>query len=296
MKNKFFNYITNIKFSLDTINKIVIVLLFLFAISSCSYRINNISSIKIQGSETMLRLLENLSEVYMSQNKNILIFVEGGGSNTGFESLNDGKVDLAMSSRNINANELIIMAEKYKKIGVSHLLAKDAYCVFINNNNPIDNLSKNEIKDIYTCKINNWSEFKTDKIFIGEIMQINRSPNTGTYINFQNTILDGDKFCENSITFTHNKEIIEKIKENTKSIGYGSIIFKNDVKAISIDGIQPNENNIENDTYPLIRYLELYSRDTPSPEIQKFIKWIQGKEGQKIVKQNNFIPIFKFSY
>lgn len=284
------------KYLLNNIIKVELVLLLFLNLNSCSNRISNVTSIKIKGSDTMQKLLENLSEVYMTQNTNIIIYVEGGGSNLGFEYLNEGRVDLAMSSRNINPKELITLADNYKKIGVSHLLAKDAYCVFVNNNNPINNLSKNELKDIYTCKINNWNVFKTDKTFIGEIMRINRSPNTGTYINFQNTILDGDKFCDNSLTFTNNKEIIEKIKDNPKSIGYGSIIYKNDVKAISIDDIQPNENNIENDTYPLIRYLELYSRDTPSPEIQKFIKWIQGKEGQKIVKQNNFIPIFKFSY
>jgi phosphate transport system substrate-binding protein len=108
--------------------------------------------------------------------------------------------------------------------------------------------------------------------------------------------LEDEKYCENATTISNNKEIIRAIESNKNAIGFGSLIHKGKNKVISINGYLPSDDNISNDKYPLIRYLELYTRDTPSPQIANFIKWIQSKDGQKIVKQNGLIPTYKFSY
>ena len=271
----------------------ILVSFLVFNVISCSNRIENAMVIKIKGSDTMFKLLENLAEIYMENHKELVIYVEGGGSNIGFEALNKGEADIAMSSRAINSLELKKLAEKYSKVGISHIVAKDVFGIYLNKNNTIDNLTLNQVKDIFTCKINNWNELTSIN---SPIYRVIRSPNTGTYSYFQNFVLDGENYCENAITISNNKEIIHAIENNKSAIGYGSLIHKGDIKVVSINEYMPNDENIANDKYPLIRYLELYTRDTPSTQIANFIKWIQSKEGQKIVKKNGLIPTYKFSY
>lgn len=271
----------------------LIFIIFQLNFNSCSNRLENAKIIKIKGSDTMFKLLDNLAEVYMENHKELIIYVEGGGSNKGFEALNKGEVDIVMSSRAINSKEIKQLAEKYSKIGVSHIVAKDVFGIYLNIKNKINDISLKNIKDIYTCKINNWNEISDDK---GEIFRVVRSPNTGTYSYFQSLVLEEEKYCENATTISNNKEIINLIEVNKNAIGYGSLIHKGDIKIVSINGYFPNDENISNDNYPLIRYLELFTKDTPSPQITNFIKWIQGKEGQKIVKNNGLIPTYKFSY
>ncbi|MFY8162054.1 MAG: phosphate ABC transporter substrate-binding protein [Candidatus Kapaibacteriota bacterium] len=281
----------NFNFKLTSVLTLILVLILGF--NSCVHRLENATTIKIKGSDTMFKLLENLAAIYMENHKEVIIFVEGGGSNKGFEALNKGEADIAMSSRAINSNEIKQLAEKYSKVGVSNIVAKDVFGIYLNQLNSASDLSIKNIKDIFTCKVNNWNEISN---FKGEIYRVIRSPNTGTFGYFQSFVLDEENYCENAITISNNKEIINTIESNKNAIGYGSLIHKGNIKIVSINGYLPNDENISNDKYPLIRYLELFTKDTPSPQITNFINWIQGKEGQKIVKNNGLIPTYKFSY
>lgn len=261
--------------------------------SSCIKRIEKATSIRIKGSETMHKLLETLAEKYMELHPGVIIYVDGGSSDKGFAALNNGEADIAMTSRAINIYELKKLALKYSKVGVSHLVAKDVFGIYLNETNTITNLELKQIKDIFICKTNNWNEIST---YNGEIFRIVRSPNSGTYSYFQKFVLEGENYCDKSTTITNNRDIITAVEKNKNAIGYGSLIHKGDVKIPSINGFLPTEENINNDNYPLIRYLELYTRDEPDTEISNFIKWIQSKEGQKLIKQFGLIPIYKFSY
>lgn len=267
--------------------------LIILSFSSCVNRIEKATTIRVKGSETMHKLMESLSEKYMELHPGIIIYVDGGSSDKGFEALNNGQADIAMTSRAINIYELKKLALNYSKVGVSHLVAKDVFGIYLNEKNTIQNLDLKDVKDIFTCKINNWNEIAT---YNGEIFRIVRSPNSGTYSYFQKFVLEGENYCDNSTTITNNRDIITAVEKNKNAIGYGSLIHKGDVKIPSINGYLPTEENINNDNYPLIRYLELYTRDEPPAEISNFIKWIQSKEGQKLIKQFGLIPIYKFSY
>mgnify|MGYP002397228437 CR=1 FL=1 len=126
---------------------LTIVILSLFI--SCSAPPYKIGTIKIKGSDTMLNLTRLLAEEYMKTNPGISVYVEGGGSATGINALINKQIDISTASRTIRSDEIKLMAEKNKSLGISTLIAKDALSIYINKKNPVKNFSVKELEKIF---------------------------------------------------------------------------------------------------------------------------------------------------
>jgi phosphate transport system substrate-binding protein len=99
-------------------------------------------------------------------------------------------------------------------------------------------------------------------------------------------------FADEHLTFPTTRALIGYIEETPNAIGFGGIAYGENVKHCAINGVEPTEANVENDRYPLARYLYLYTVDKPTRDVRQFIDWVIGEQGQRIVEQTGYIPIW----
>jgi phosphate transport system substrate-binding protein len=265
----------------------------IFSSISCSYNTISVATIRIKGSDTMLYLTRNLAEEYMKRNPGVSVYVEGGGTASGIRSFIKGEIDIATASRPLQAEEVKTLAEQYGSIGISFTIARDALSIYVNSKNSVKDFSLENIKNIFTCKTNNWQNIGGEN---KPILTIIRSPNSGTYLYFKEHLLGDSDYCDDALVKATTEGIIEEINNNENAISYGGIGYGEEVLHAKVNGIEPSEENVRNDTYPISRYLYFYTLNTPSGRIKDFINWVMTPEGQKIVKQSGYIPLFEITY
>ncbi len=248
------------------------------------------AKIRIKGSDTMFPLTQILAEEYMKQNPYISVYVEGGGTALGVKALVRGEIDICTASRNLTSEEAKIMAENFGTLGLSFLIAKDGLSIYLNSKNNIWSLTIEDLKKIFTCEITNWKKLGGDD---AKIVIYTRSPNSGTYLYFQEHILEGKEYCNEAKVISTTKEIINKVSNEKYAIGYGGIGYDGKVNHAKINGIEPTEENVLNDKYPIARYLYFYTLNTPSGFVKDFIDWVLSPEGQKIVREEGYIPLWE---
>jgi phosphate transport system substrate-binding protein len=271
--------------------KILTIIFFLaLLIYNCSSKPGEHAVISIKGSDSMLQLTENLAAEYMKHNPGISIYVYGGGTAEGIKSLIKGEIDICTASRNLKPAETKSLAEYYGSIGLFHLIAKDALSVYTNKNNTVRDLTFEQLRNIFDCKITNWKELggKDQKI-----TTVTRNPSSGTYLYFQEHVLEGNKYCNDAVTKSTTNDVISYIEKNENAIGYGGMGFPGNINHIKINGIEPSEENAQNDTYPITRYLHFFSTQLPKGAVRNFVNWVISPEGQTIVKQSGFIPLWE---
>jgi len=268
-------------------------LLIIFIIIGCagSYQ-HRVNIIRLKGSDTMLLLTARWAEMYMIEHPTVSIYVDGGGSALGFKSLIKGEVDICASSRPILAHEARLLAEKYERIGMGFWIAKDALSIYLHPANSVRNLTRSQLKAIFSGEIADWEHVGGNP---GPISVIIRSPNSGTHFYFQEHVLDGEHYSATAQSVSTTQAVVQAVSENPGAIGYGGIAYGCNLIHCDIDHIAPSEENVHNDSYPLIRYLYLYTIDAPQGEVKSFIDWVL-KDGQKIVKQVGYIPIWDARY
>ena len=245
--------------------------------------------LRLQGSDTMYLLAQHWAEVYMKQNPNISIYVSGGGTARGFQALLNGEADICTASRTILPHEVRLLAEQYRRLGVAHMVAKDALSIYIHPDNPVNNLTIDQLNKIFSGQISNWQEVGGPDHPITVFI---RSPNSGTYSYFKEHVLKNKAYVPGAVTRFSNEAIAEAVLNDPWGIGYGGTAYGANVRHCSVEGVAPTIENVLSDRYLISRYLYLYTLDTPRGPVNDFIAWIMDKQGQVIVAQTGFVPIF----
>jgi len=275
---------------------ISILLIILFFFNSCSsVSQNRTEIIRIKGSDTMFGLTTVLAEEFMKTHDYISIYVEGGGTKEGIAALIKEQADIALASRLPSGNETKLLADYYGSVGMFYLIAKDGIIIYVNNENKINSLSTDQLKNIFLGNITNWEDLNGDK---ANITVINRPPNSGTHLYFKEHVLNDSNYTNKAIIRFTNKSVITEINKNFNAIGYGSFAFvKNEeVKPLKINNIPPTEDNIRNDIYPLTRYLHFFTARSAKGSVKTFIDWVISPEGQKIIKKHGFVPLWEVEF
>ncbi|MEJ5245064.1 MAG: PstS family phosphate ABC transporter substrate-binding protein [Bacteroidota bacterium] len=271
-----------------------IIILFTIALStSCNFFQPKTSVIRIKGSDTMLGLIEILAREYMKLNPNVAIYVDGGGSKNGIASLTSKEIDIAMVSRLLTPNEVAMFAMENHSIGISYLIAKDAISIYINPENPVKDFTTDELRRIFTCKINNWKELGGFDHMINLYI---RNPNSGTYYYFQQIVLNGESFCSAASSESNTNKLVGKIAKDKYAIGFGGIGFNDGVEHAKVNGIEPTEENVRKDLYPLSRYLYFITLKQPEGAVKSFIDWALSHYAQSLIKQSGYVPIWSITY
>ena len=261
-----------------------------------------ITSIENLGSDTMVNLALAWAEKYHGLYPNVEISVTGGGSGTGIAALVNGTIDIANASREIKPEEI----QQAKDNGVKPIefvVARDAIAVIVNPTNPVNQLSIKQISDIYSGRINNWSEVGgEDRV----IVRLSRETNSGTHVYFlENVIRMGSKtdktlFSSDTLLLPSSEGITAETRDNPNAIGYDGLGYvTSEVKmiAIALDSsgpfILPSAYTVNQGQYPIARDLYMYTNNQPSGAIADYINWIMTSEAQNIVTELGFVPISK---
>jgi phosphate transport system substrate-binding protein len=248
------------------------------------------TTITIKGSTTVLPIAQATAEVFMEKNSVINISVQGGGSSVGITSLLDKTCDIADSSRQIKKEET--ESAKTKGVAVNEIkIAMDGIAVIVNPKNKISALTRRQIKDIYTGKVSDWSELGGAN---GKIVVLSRDTSSGTYEAFEVLALNKEKVRADALINASNQAIASTVATTPGAIGYiGHGYLSKKVKDVTVDGIKCTKENIISGKYPLSRPLFMYTNGKPSGDTKKFIDFVLGREGQKIVEEEGFVGLKK---
>ena len=274
---------------------ISLILMFSFAcasifILSCkkSENASETKEITIVGSTTVLPVMQKAVEIYAQNNPDIKITLSGGGSGVGITSLLDGSCDIAMSSRPIRDEEKKQAEEKGLKLKEVEI-GKDGITIVVHASNTIPGITKDQLKDVYTGKIKNWKEAGGSDL---EIVVVSRDTSSGTFEEFSNKILNKEKMIDGALMQASNAAVRSAVAGAEGAIGYLGLGFvDSSVKAIRLDGITASEETVHSLKYPLSRSLCLYLREDAAKPILDFIDFILSPEGQKLVKEEGYLPL-----
>ncbi len=244
----------------------------------------------INGSTTVLPVIQKTAEAYMANNKEVAIAISGGGSGNGIKALIDNLCNIAMASRDISKKE-IKLAESKKITPKRIVVAIDALVPVVHPENPVSDLSVEQLKGIYTGKIKNWKEVGgPDK----PIAVVSRDTSSGTYETWQDKILGKDRVAPSVMTTASSGAVVQTVSKNPLAIGYIGFGYLNDsTKVVSISGLKASPETALSGTWPIARDLYLFTNGEPTGAAKGFIDYVLSAEGQKLVKEVGFIPLNK---
>ena len=256
-------------------------------LAACSKQTTEITA---EGSTTVLPLAQKAAEVYMDAKPEVSISVRGGGSGVGITSLISGTTQMAMSSREIKKDETA-EAQANNIHPYENIICMDAIALIVHPSNNMDNLTKEQVKDIFAGRIKNWEELGgPDR----QIVAVSRDSASGTFEAFSELALDKEKVRQDALMQASNQGVANIISNTPGAIGYvglGYITAK--TKAVSINGVKPAIETVlrKDDKYTFSRPLYIYTNGAPAGEVKNFLDFITGKDGQKIAKDLGFVPL-----
>ncbi len=251
-------------------------------------------SISLKGSDTVLPLAQAEAEEFMVENSGKSVTVTGGGSGVGITALIDGEVDIATASREMKTEE--IEAAKTNGINpVETTIAYDGISVIVNPQNPVTQLTFDQLRGIYNGSVSNWKDVGgEDK----EIVVISRDSSSGTYEYFKEEVLQGDEYRADALTQPATGGIVGEVSQNTNAIGYIGVAYLDEsVKALNLDAGNgseaPTSENILSGAYPLSRALYFYTNGEPSGLTKEFIDFVTSEKGQSLMTEVGYFPMKK---
>lgn len=236
------------------------------------------------GSTALQPLVEQTAKDFMAKNQGVQIQVQGGGSGTGLSQVASGAATIGNSDifaeekKGIPANEL-----------VDHKVAVVGMAAAVSPKVKVDNLTKQQLIDIFTGKITNWKDVGGDDM---KITLVNRPKSSGTRATFNMFAMDGKEEAE-GITEDSSGTVRKIIAETPGAIGYLALSYFNDtVKSLKLDGVEANAENITTNKYPVWAYEHMYTKGEPTGNAKAFLDFIMSEEVQKkTITELGFLPI-----
>lgn len=248
-------------------------------------------SITVSGSSALLPLMEQSIEKFTEENPDAEVSAQAGGSGTGLTQVLDGTVDIGNSD--VYAEEKLD-ADKAAEL-VDHKVVAQGFGIVVSKSLGIDDLTTDQIKDIFSGKVTNWKEVGgPDK----EIFLIHRTAGSGTRATFEKTILGGDKSLENDslgATQDSNGAVLTAMKQNDGAISYLGLSYMNTEEAkallnvVKIDGVSSDKENITDGSYPFWSWGHMYTKGEPTGVSKSFIEFITSSDNTESVESLGFI-------
>lgn len=237
-------------------------------------------TVATDGSTSMEKVIGALGESFQNDT-GISFTYNPTGSGSGIKAVLEGRCDIGLSSRELKDEE--------KASGLTGtVLAYDGIAIIVNPNNPINDLSLEEVAKIYKGEITNWSELGGNN---EEIVLIGREAGSGTRDGFE-SITDTEDVCKYRQELTSTGDVITTVSQNPGAIGYASVAsVKDTVKALIIDGVAATEESIKDGSYVVQRPFVLVTKSDIelSKEAQKFFDFITSKEANDIISASGVV-------
>ncbi|MFO8112228.1 MAG: phosphate ABC transporter substrate-binding protein [Desulfosalsimonadaceae bacterium] len=244
----------------------------------------------IKGSTTVLPVTQKAAEAFMEEYPHINVSISGGGSGNGIKAIVDGTTDIAQSSRWIKQQEVELAVDN-GFYPVPFGVALDAIIPVVHKDNPVNDLSLDQLKAIYEGKVRNWKEVGGEDL---PITVISRDSSSGTFVVWNDVVLRGGRVSPRSQLLPSNGAITQAVVGNRNAIGYIGIGYLDDsLKSIRVDGVQPTHENAASGEYPVSRTLYYFTDGWPEGKQLLFINYmLHPEKGQKLVKEVGYIPLY----
>ena len=234
-------------------------------------------TVATDGSTSMEKVINALGESFMQNYSGTTFTYNPTGSGSGIQAVSEGRCDIGLASRGLKDDE--------KSSGLTEtVLAYDGIAVVVSPENPVSDLTIEQIADIYTGKITNWSEVGGSD---AEIVLIGREAGSGTRDGFE-SITGTEEACQYRQELTSTGDVIATVSQNPNAIGYASLsAVKDTVKALSVGGVAPSEDTVKDGSYVIQRPFVLVTKDgvTLSPAAQAFFDYATSAEAAPIIAQ-----------
>ena len=239
-------------------------------------------TVSTDGSTSMEKVIGALSEAFMEANSQVTVTYNPTGSGTGIQAVQEGRCDIGLSSRALKDEE--------KASGLQEtVLAYDGIAMIVNPANPVEGLTLEQIADIYTGKITNWSELGGSD---SEIVLIGREAGSGTRSGFEE-IVEVKDLCQYRQELSSTGDVIATVAQNPGAIGYASLAsVKDTVKAVKVGGVTPSEETVKDGTYAIQRPFVLVTKEgvTLSETAQAFFNYAVSKDANAVVIAAGVVP------
>lgn len=230
--------------------------------------------VRVSGSTSMMPALRDLADAYRARRPNVRFELLGNGSAAGLAELKAGRVEIAAISWQEAA------AATPEGFLVTPF-ARDGIGIIVHPANRIAGLTLNQVRRIYRGEILSWQAVGG---LAEEPVVISREAGSGTRRAFEAAVMGGDQVTLNAVVAPGSQAVVEQVARRPAAIGYVSMaVFTDTVRVVPIEDLLPTPANVRSGAYHLTRYLYLYSRATPDPEVRRFLDFVVSAEGQRII-------------
>ena len=241
-------------------------------------------SVSTNGSTSMEEVIGALSEQFMADNPGVTVSYDPTGSGTGIEAAKNGTCDIGLSSRALKTD-----GTEDGLVGTT--VALDGIAIIVNANSKVADLTVDQIAQIFTGEITDWSDVGGDA---GTIACIGREAGSGTRDGFESITGTEDK-CKLNQELTSTGAVIEAVKNNAGAIGYASLSAvegKDGIKALTVGGVECTEENISNGTYEIQRPFVLVTKEGAelSPAAQAFFDFALSDDAASLIEGAGAVP------
>lgn len=245
--------------------------------------------VRIAGSDTMAVLTRAWAERFMEANPAVAVLASGGGTGEGIRTLVAGTVDLAAASRPLAPAEVEALHGRTGSLGVGFRCALDGLSIYLHPDNPVRSLTLLQVKGIFTGRIGTWAKVGGAD---APIEVYTRQPSSGTYRFFQELVLDEEPYAERATALPTTTAIVDTVRADANAIGYGGLGYGADVAHCAVAGVAPSAATVRDGSYPLARYLYLYTARPPTGAVKRFIDWALSPAGQRVVAEVGYVPLW----
>ena len=240
-------------------------------------------TVSTDGSTSMEKVIGALGESFMEANSGTTFTYNPTGSGSGIQAVSEGRCDIGLSSRALKDDE--------KASGLKETtLALDGIAIIVNPQNPVKDLSLEQIAKIYTGEITNWKDVGGED---AEIVRIGREAGSGTRDGFE-SITDTKDACQYRQELSSTGDVITTVSQNPNAIGYASLAaIKDSVKALTVNGVAPTEATVKDGTYLVQRPFVLVTKEgvALSETAQKFFNFATSADAASIISAAGAVPV-----
>lgn len=239
-------------------------------------------TVATDGSTSMEKVIGFLSEAYMEEHRDIKVTYNPTGSSSGIQAVAEGRCDIGLASRDLKDEETADLQ--------GTIVAIDGIGIIVNPDNPVTDLTIEQIGKIYSGEVANWKELGGSD---APIVCIGREAASGTRDGFEEVTGTKDK-CKYSQELTSTGDVVQTVSGNPNAIGYASIASANDtVKMVSVEGINPTTETIQNGEYKVQRNFVLVTKkDTPlSKTAEEFFDFATSPQADSLITEAGAVPV-----
>ena len=245
--------------------------------------------IVVNGSTTVLPVMQKAAESFMATNPDIKLAISGGGSGNGIKALIEKQCDVAMSSRDIKDKERAA-AEKKGVKPLRTAVAVDAIVPVVNPGNPVGSLSLEQLSAVYSGKVRSWKELGGED---APIVVVSRDTSSGPFESWQELVMKKSRVTPAALMQASNGTVVQTVARNRNAIGYiGLGYLDRSVKALSVGKASASAESAQAGQWPIARELYIFTDGEPKGGVKKLVDYLLAADkGQKDVKAVGYVPL-----